>query len=86
MGVSDHARLAAQDASDRVECEQWHKPNDKRRLIKDERYGDEPFCDLVGNHSTVARQNGWPGGDKQSMEHGAGCMESERIADFGLRI
>ena len=33
------------------------------------------MSDLVGNHSTVARQNGWPGGDKERMEHGAGCME-----------
>jgi hypothetical protein len=48
---------------------------DKGRRIKDERYGGESFSDLVGNHSTVARQNGWPGGDKERMEHGAGCME-----------
>ena len=31
-------------------------------MIKAERYGGELLSDLVGNHSTVARQNGWPGG------------------------
>ena len=43
-------------------------------MIKAERYGGELLSDLVGTHSTVARQNGWPGGDKERMEHGAGCM------------
>jgi len=27
----------------------------------------ESFSDLVGNHSIVARQNGWPGGSRRAV-------------------
>ena len=48
-------------------------------MIKAERYGGELFSDLVGNHSTVARQNGWPGGDKKawSMAQRAWSIKTE---------
>jgi hypothetical protein len=45
------------------------------KSITDKRYGGDPLSDLVGNHSTIARQNGRPSGDKQSMEQSAGWME-----------
>ena len=83
MSISlGHDRLArtrpcvarAKYAPDRVDYEQWLVMRPLAASFPNG-YRVESVPDLVGNHSTVARQNGWPGGDKERMEHGAGCME-----------
>jgi hypothetical protein len=48
-------------------------------VINGDRYLSESLSDLIGIHLTVARQNGWPGGDKERMEHGAGCKKAASI-------
>jgi hypothetical protein len=85
LRVHNHARLAAQHTPDGVEREQRFVRRPLPTSFPNG-YRIEFFPDLIRAHSTVARQNGWPGGDKERMEHGAGSMEPERIADFGLRI
>jgi hypothetical protein len=59
LRVRDHARLAAQHASDRVKREQRLM----RRSLSASfpyAYRIKSFPDVFRTHSTATRQNGWP--------------------------